>query len=91
MSSQEAENLKTLIGVARDWARWMVPWSGYVLALLAGRAIGGESTVQISDLGVAVPLAWLAAWIERRHEPAGTVLGALLLGAGLIVGLWAPA
>jgi hypothetical protein len=60
---------------------WLAPWAGFVLALSVGRVLQGKAIVQIDELVLGLPPAWVAAYVARRWTSAWS----LLLAAGVVV------
>ena len=78
------------LDIGHPAASWLVPWAGFVLALGVGRIVGGESTLEVGDLVLGMPLAWLAAWAGRRSGETWLAVGTGVVAAvGLLVGLLA--
>ena len=72
--------------------RWVSPWAGYVLAVMVGRVLAGESVVDTGALIFGIPLAWLAGWLAaREREWAHIAAVVVLVLVGIAVGLFAPA
>lgn len=77
-------------GLLLEPGRWLVPWAGYVLAVMVGRVLAGGSAVEIGDLFFGVPLAWLAGWLDaRERESASIAVVVFIVLVGLAVGLFA--
>ncbi len=80
------------VGLLSEPIRWFGPWAGYVLAVMVGRVLAGESVVDIGALFLGIPLAWLAGWLDARdREWAQIAVVVVLVLMGLAVGLFAPA
>lgn len=66
--------------------RWLAPWAAFALALAAGRLLAGGKAVQVDELTLGLPLAWLAGWLGSRGFTGAT---AAVATAGLLVGILA--
>lgn len=70
-----------------DCVAW---WGSFVLAAAVGRAITGESTLEVSELVVGLPLAAVAAWVRSRgREAVAIAVGIVLVVAGVAIGVLA--
>ena len=90
MSTTETfdESRRPLVELGLDGPlRFLTPWAGYVLLVLAGRAIAGGSVVETGALVVGLPIAWLVGWTWEKRPAAGTAALIVLAVAGLAVGL----
>ena len=69
----------------------VAPFAGFVLALMLGRVLAGESVVRIDELVFGLPLAWLVGWMgTRKWEVAWIAAATVLALVGLAIGLLDP-
>ncbi len=86
-----ARELLHEIGSSESIRASIAPFAGFVLALIFGRRLAGESVVRIDEIVFGFPLAWLVGWMGSRKWDAAWAVAVILVGVvGLAIGLLDP-
>ena len=84
--TMDEERIRAAFGIGHD-SLWMMPWFGYLVALMCGAAIFQEGTMHVATAVIGLPLAFAVGWISRGVG-VGVVAWVLLIAAGFVVGAY---
>ncbi len=82
------ERVRAAFGVGHD-SLWMMPWFGYLVAMMCGAAVFQEGTMHVATAVFGLPLAFAVGWTSRRVVAGvGVIAWALLIAAGFAIGAY---
>lgn len=82
------ERVRAAFGVDRD-SMWMMPWLGYLVAMMCGAALFHDGSMQVATAVIGLPLSFATGWVSRRGTAAGVIAWGLLVAAGFAAGAFA--